>query len=98
VLDDKPNVATPTAELTHRALGSAADGRCRTADIWLRRHAQMANMKRSDATTLTSCVPQQCFTGGGGGGRCRSGCTNYENRGLIRRDAGGRPHRLGAAP
>jgi hypothetical protein len=54
VLDDKPNVATPTAELTHRALGSAADGRCRTADIWLRRHAQMATMKRSDVTTLPS--------------------------------------------
>jgi len=33
VLDDKPNVATPTAELTHRVLDSAADGRCRTADL-----------------------------------------------------------------
>jgi hypothetical protein len=57
VLDDRSNVATPTAELTHRGLGSAGGWLVSDSGyIWLRRHAQMATMKRSDATTLPSGI------------------------------------------
>ena len=41
----------------HRALGSAGGWLVsHSGYIWLRRHAQMATMKRSDATTLPSGI------------------------------------------
>src|SRR6476660_6976798 len=54
VLDDWSDVATPTAELTHRARQRRRWLVSRSGYIWLRRHAQMATMRRSDATTLPS--------------------------------------------
>jgi len=53
VLDDRSNVATPTAELRiGRSAAPPMAGVAQTDISGCARHAQMATMKRSDATTL----------------------------------------------
>ena len=54
MLDDKSNVATPTAELTPGARQRRRWLVSHSGYIWLRRHVQVATMKRSDASTLPS--------------------------------------------